>query len=195
LVYKVGLIGGIACGKTAALHYFKSLGIDTFSADDIARQLTQKNSHCFQTIISHCGPDYLLPNGELNRDMLRQRLIKDPDFKLWLENLLHPLIQTTLIENMKACQTPYCIVEIPLLKDKSHYDLDRVLYIKASPKFQKSRLVTRGLSDAHINGMLQVQIPAQELEGIADDIVINDKSLNALHKQIDKLHQFYLSQG
>ena len=195
LVFKVGLIGGIASGKTAALQYFKSLGIETFSADEIARQLTQKKGSCFQTIINHCGHDYLLPNGELNREMLRQKLIQEPSFKHWLEALLHPLIQSILIEKMNACHTPYCIVEIPLLKDKSPYQLDRVLYIKSSPQIQQSRLVSRGLSETHMKGMLQLQIPEQEREQLADDIVVNDQSLNELHKQIDKLHQFYLSHG
>ena len=195
LVYKVGLIGGIASGKTAALQYFKTLGIETFSADEVARQLTQKNSPCFNTILSKCGQEYLLANGELNRGMLRQKLIQEPAFKHWLESLLHPLIQATLIDKMNACQTPYCIVEIPLLKEKAPYHLDRVLYIKALPKTQQSRLATRGLSDSHIQGMLQLQIPEHEREQLADDIVINDKTLEELHHQIDKLHQFYLSHG
>ena len=195
MVYKVGLIGGIASGKTAALHYFKSLGIDTFSADEVARQLKLKNSPCFQKIITHCGPKYLLPNGELNRDLLRQKLIQEPAFKNWLEDLLHPLIQDILKKNMNASKTSYCIVEIPLLKDKASYHLDRVLYIKSSPHTQQSRLTKRGLSHTHIQGMLKLQISEQEREKIADDIVMNNDTLENLHHEIDRLHQFYLAHG
>lgn len=193
MTLKIGLIGGIASGKTTALDFFKSEGIETFSADEIARQLTQMNNPCFEAILSHCGPEFLLPNGELDRTLLRQKIMIEPSFKTWLESLLHPLIQEVLIKNILECTGPYCIVEIPLLKEKNRYHLDRVLYIKSSESEQKKRLESRGLSKEHIEGMLKLQIPEQHRNQLADDIIENNSTYENFLKKLQAIHQQYLN--
>lgn len=190
---RIGLIGGIACGKSTALKYFKSQGIDTFSADEIARSLTQKSSPCFQMIKEYCGNECLLENGEIDRSYLRQRLLQEPAFKDWLESLLHPIIQNTLISLMNQSKTPYCVVEIPLLKNKNTYHLDRVLYIKAPSSEQTARLISRGLPNQHIEGMLKAQITENIREQLADDIIENNEKLTDFYKNLTKLHQYYLT--
>lgn len=191
--FRIGLIGGIASGKSTALQYFKSLGIDTFNADEEARNLTRKNTPCFQHIREYFGNACLLSTGELDRSFLRQKLIQDPKFKSWLEDLLHPLIQHTLNQKMCQSKTPYCVVEIPLLKDKKTYQLNRVLYIKSSPSEQLTRLRTRGLSPNDIQGMLQAQINEKIREKLADDVIFNDVTLIALQQQLHQFHELYLS--
>lgn len=190
--YSIGLIGGIASGKSTVLKMFRELGIECFSADEIAREIVQINEPAYLEIIEHLGKDYLLPNQELDRTKIRKKMLDDKDFKVWLEQLTHPMIRARLQEAKNHAQSPYCVLEIPLLKNKADYQLDRVLLVHTTPKRQKEFLKERGLTDTEITKILQVQIPEPIRQELADEIIDNTKSFDELKKQIQKLHQNYL---
>jgi len=190
--YTIAIIGGIACGKSAALQFFHEKKIEVFSADIIAKQLTQIGTDEYRAIITHIGSDILLPNQELDRAKLRNLLISNLKFKLWLESLLHPKIKTLLIEARNYAQSPYCVLEIPLLKSKDDYQINRVLCINCRTETQIARLKTRNLSEHDIQGMLDLQIPLKQRLELADDILENDGDLNEFYLRLEQLHQQYL---
>jgi dephospho-CoA kinase len=188
------IIGGIASGKSTALNCFKQLGIDCYSADEISRELVIKDAFCYHQILAKCGPACLNPDTSLNRDYLRQLLLKDRDFKHWLEELLHPLIRQTLIEKAKLNQKAYCVLEVPLLKCKDDYPNSKVLYIHTKLAKQKLFLKNRNLSDAEIESLLAIQIPANLSLKLADFVIENNGTLTDLAEKIKDIHQFMLKQ-
>lgn len=190
--FLVGLIGGIASGKSSALQFFQQQGIDCYSADVIAHQLLRPNSLVYQAIRQHLGAKVLLPNGELNRAYIRQQLLHNRTFKIWLETLMHPKIQQILITKSQASQSPYCVLEIPLLKAPQDYQLQRVLCIDCPEDLQKKRLLARNLSKTEMQGLLELQIPRDQRLALADDVIDNAGTLLALQDQLMVLHQNYL---
>lgn len=74
-MYCVGLTGTVASGKSTAIAYFQHLGIDTLNADIIAKELTNKGSPALAKIAKHFGNSLLTPSGELNRRLLRNRIM------------------------------------------------------------------------------------------------------------------------
>jgi dephospho-CoA kinase len=190
--YAIGLIGGIACGKSTALDYFKAQDIETFSADSIAKQLTQKGTPFYQAIINHIKSPILTEDNELDRAKLRQLLIHNPEFKQWLERLLHPEIKQQLIQKSQKAKSPYCVLEIPLLQDKATYPLNTILSIESTPILQKQRLALRGLNDTEILGLLNIQTPKSLRLQIADDVIENTGNKEELYKKLEKLHHSYL---
>ena len=114
-MFRVGLTGGIASGKTTVCQIFSELGIDIFDADDIARELVQVDTPCYQQILEHFGTDFLLADRTLNRQQLRTHIFSNAQAKVTLENILHPAIQTALISRSADSLSPYNILAIPLL--------------------------------------------------------------------------------
>jgi dephospho-CoA kinase len=196
-MYCVGLTGTIASGKSTAISYFNQLGIETLNADDIAKQLTRKQTPALNEISKHFGTQILLPSGELNRRQLRQQIMADQADKTWLENLLHPLIRKQIEMNITQCQSPYCVIEIPLLSDRRLYPyLNRVLLITAEPAQQIARLITRdNCSESEATALLGQQEKNNNRASLADDVIVNKSSMTALQSQLHKLHQTYLSQS
>jgi len=193
-VYCVGLTGNIASGKSTVASYFANLGIDVISADKIARELTNKDQPAQQVIVRHFGNAALTQTGELDRRYLRELIFKNPIERRWLENYLHPLIRKEIEHKIQTIKSPYCIIEIPLLRDRKLYPyLQRILLVEAETKQQIARLEKRDqCSEKDTYAILATQPNHQILHELADDIVTNTGSLAVLETNIEKLHACYL---
>ena len=91
MALRIGLTGGVACGKSTVAGMLKVAGAHVLDADVIARELVVPGSPALQAIITHFGPTFLGEDGCLDRAALRARIFADPAAKIWLEALLHPL--------------------------------------------------------------------------------------------------------
>ncbi len=189
---RIGLIGGIASGKSTALQFFLDQGVECFSADKIAHQLLAQGQSTYQAICKHLGDEVKLENGDINRSKLRERLILQPTFKIWLEKLMHPQIQKKLIDLAKLAKSPYCVLEIPLLKDPKVYQIQRVLYIDCKPATQIQRLQQRQLTPEEINGLMKLQVPHTERIKMATELIENSGNLKLFYQQLAQVHQLYL---
>lgn len=192
-MYCVGLTGNIASGKSSAIRRFKALGIPVIMADEVAREVTAPGQPALQAIRQHFGDD-ILHEDSLNRAKLRQLIFKHPHERLWLENLLHPLIRQQIEARIATFKAPYCVIEIPLLLDRSHYPyLDRILVILSDTE----RLIERAMArDRHSREEALAILAAQPDEAarraIADDLIINEGSLAEFEQTIEDLHKKYL---
>lgn len=193
-MYCIGLIGNIASGKSTVANLFKKQGAELISADAIAKQLTAKGKAAFVAITAHFGNTILTNEGELNRRLLRDIIFSHPDERLWLEQLLHPLIRQEIQANIALSQQPFCVVEIPLLRNRADYPyLNRIVLVKACPKQRLARITSRD----HTNEQSAMQIMQSQpsdatLEALADDIIVNDGTLITLAERVATLSRDYL---
>jgi dephospho-CoA kinase len=194
MVYSVGLTGGIASGKSTAAELFSELGVQVINADKISRELTAKDQTALNRIVAHYGHEILTETGELNRRALRDIIFSNPKERIWLEQLLHPLIRQKIQEQVEACTTAYCIVEIPLLIDKKLYPyLNRILLVKAPIETQISRVVQRDqCSREQALAILAAQPDMNLRLQNADDVLVNDLRVDELKTAVHNLHQKYL---
>ena len=88
----LGLTGGIGSGKSAVAAHFSDLGVHLVDADQAARWVVEPGRPALAKIAEHFGREVLLPDGQLDRAALRQRIFENVDERRWLESLLHPLI-------------------------------------------------------------------------------------------------------
>ena len=91
--YIVALTGGIGSGKTTVANEFAKLGVPLVDADVIARQVVEPNTPAIMSIAQHFGQNVINHDGSLNRGYLRTIVFSKPEEKMWLNALLHPLIQ------------------------------------------------------------------------------------------------------
>lgn len=192
--YCVGLTGTTASGKSTVAAEFARLGIDIVSADAIAKELTAKGEPALDAILHHFGPCILTQEGELNRSQMRDFIFNDDAQRQWLENLLHPLIRKQIKLKIQSSQSPYCIIEIPLLKDRKEYPyLNRVLLVEAGAKQQAMRLMARDNSNRKMAlNILAAQVEKHCHRSLADDTLMNRGSLESLHQKVHALHELYI---
>ncbi|HVE45028.1 MAG TPA: dephospho-CoA kinase [Gammaproteobacteria bacterium] len=191
----VGLTGGIGSGKSSVAAYFTARGVPVIDADVIAKKITQKGETAYQKIVEHLGEHILLADGSLNRAALKQLIFEDPKERIWLENLLHPIIRSCIEQGIRELSAPYCIIVIPLLYEThSPPFIQRVLVVDTSESLQKQRVADRDkLPEKQIEAILQTQVTRKDRLQRCDDIIHNDGSLKELEAEVEKLHQQYLS--
>lgn len=189
----IGLTGGIGSGKSVVADLFAERDIPIIDADMIAREVTQSGSPALADIAEHFGSSVIQEDGTLNRTALRDKIFADADERIWLENLLHPLILQRIDEIIRSLKTPYCIVVIPLLFETGTQTLiDRTLLVDAPETEQVARVSRRDhVSIEHVQAIMQTQTTREQRRALADDVIVNDGSLADLEAQVDTLHEKY----
>ena len=141
---KIGLTGGIGCGKSTVARIFEQLKTPVIDADDIAHQLVAIGQPALAQIQQEFGTDVLNPDGSLNRKKLRELIFSDPEQKQKLESILHPLVYQSIQAELKQLNTPYCIICIPLLFETNMTRLvDRILVVDCPVETQIERIRKR----------------------------------------------------
>ncbi len=195
--FRVGLTGGIASGKSVADAAFAALGVFVVDADMIARELVEPGQEALADIVAHFGDAVRLDDGRLDRAALRRRIFADPADKAALESILHPRIRVELDARTTAAPGEFAIASIPLLAEAGGRDaypwLDRILVIDVAPQTQRARLVARdGIDEALAERMIAAQASREDRLAIADDILHNEDTLDALRLRVADLHRLYV---
>ena len=190
----VGVTGGIGSGKTAATDRFQVLGITVVDADLASRVVVEPGRPALKAIEEHFGKDVIADDGTLNRRALREIVFANPEERKWLERLTHPLIAQEIVSQIQASQSPYTILASPLLLESGQSRMaQRVLVIDVPEDVQIARTATRDNTDANsVKAIIAAQMKRADRLAKADDVIVNDRSLEALHQAVDALHQQYL---
>src|SRR6202043_3753772 len=117
-VYRVGLTGGIASGKSTAAKFFGALGVPILDSDQIARDVVEPGQPPLERLVERFGTSILTPDGHLDRPALRDIVFSDPKARADLEALTHPAIGAALEARSATAGGPYQVLVIPLLVEK-----------------------------------------------------------------------------
>ena len=192
---KVGLTGGIASGKSLVEREFAALGVPVVDADVLSRELTAPGAAGLEVLVASLGSDILSADGGLDRARLRQRLFADPELRLRVERLLHPLVLQGLKARLEAARGPYAVAVIPLLVEvpAARVLVDRVLLVDCSESLQLSRLMSRDrMDESSARSIMAAQATRAEHLRAADDILLNEGDTGTLREYVARLHEFYL---
>lgn len=191
----LGLTGGIGSGKSAAAQHFIDLGVHLVDADHAARWVVEPGRPALAKIAEHFGAGVLQANGQLDRAALRKLIFEVPEERRWLESLLHPLIAQEIASHLAQARSPYAILVSPLLIESGQYKLtQRVLVIDAPEQLQIERTLLRDqTSEQQVQAILKAQASREERLRHANDVLVNDRDLNWLHSEVERLHHFYLT--
>ncbi|MBK0062836.1 MULTISPECIES: dephospho-CoA kinase [unclassified Acinetobacter] len=193
----LGLTGGIGSGKSAASQWFENQGIDVIDADVVAREVVEIGQPALQKIHESFGNWVINPDGSLNRRALREHIFQNPSARHQLEQITHPAIRQSIIQQLHAAKSPYVILVSPLLFETDQHKLtNRTLLIDASEATQIERASQRdGQNSEQIKKIIAAQMPRERKREMADDRVINDGHLDHLYQQLAVLHQNYLERS
>ena len=193
-VFRVGLTGGIASGKSTVARLFESLGIPVIDTDVLAREVVAPNEPLLQRIAARFGPTVLAPDGSLDRAALRAIVFADAAARMDLEQMTHPEIRARLEARSAVLGGPYQLLVIPLLVETAgHTQVDRVLVVDCSEALQIRRLQARdGATLEQARQILHAQATREARLALANDVIVNEGDLAAVRDRVASLHQTYV---
>ena len=190
----IGLTGGIGSGKSSAAALFEDIGVDLIDADDLARDSLSINSEGYKLFIEEFGDKYLDENKNINRELIRKLIFNDSDAKSKLESIIHPIVRSGIETFIKNKKSDYCIIVVPLIFETNSSKIyDRVLVIDCDVDVQISRTSKRdNQTKSDIENIVNKQATREQRLSIADDVIVNNGSLDLLRNEVLKIHKKYL---
>ena len=191
----IGLTGGIGSGKTAVSMLFEKLGIVVVDADLCSRIVVEKGKPALLAIQEHFGAGILNNDSTLNRAELRKRIFANPGERVWLEQLLHPLIHQELEDQLKKSTSPYTILVSPLLIESGQNALcQKVIVVDVPENLQIERTTRRDNNSRElVESIIATQAPRKERLARADIIIENTGSLEELEGKVMALHKKFIT--
>lgn len=191
----VGLTGGIGSGKSLVADMFATHGVALVDTDRIARALTDANGAAMPMIAQAFGPNSQRTDGALDRDWMAEQVFADDSMRRRLESILHPMIREIAANQVAQVRSPYVLLIVPLLvENKTYLELaDRILVVDCSEAVQVERVMRRNRVPAErVQAIMAAQATREERLRVADDVIVNDGSLDTLPAQVGRLHARYL---
>jgi dephospho-CoA kinase len=196
-VLRVGLTGGVACGKSAVAKMFAELGANIVDADTIAHELYRPGQEVLQELVKHFGPEILKPDGELDRAKLAT-LVFDGGRVEELNKIVHPSVIRQQDQWMRSLgeKDPYAvaIVEAALILEagvKDHFD--RIMVVTCRPAQKVTRFAQRtGMSAdaarADVERRNKAQMSDEEKARRADFVIDNSGPVEETRHQVQRIY-------
>ena len=197
MMFIIGMTGGIGSGKSEALKIFESLNIKVIDLDNIAKEITDTNHQAIQEIKLVFGDTIFDKDNRLDRKKLKEIIFSEKNQKINLEKILHPKILEEVMKRLNVLShESYVVIDIPLLFETNQYTslISRSLVIDCKVNDQIERVKKRdGIDASIIQSIIEQQVGRNYRKEKADDVVVNDGSIEKLEESIKALHKKYLN--
>lgn len=186
MVYRIGLTGGIGCGKSTVGALLRELGAEYIDADEIVHALLAAGSPVAEQVIAHFGEDVRAADGSVDRRRLGRLVFGDPAALRALEALLHPAVREEIQRRLASTRARVVVIDaIKLIESGLAREVDSVWVVVCDPAVQRQRLVEqRGLTPAEVEQRVAAQAPQAERLAHADIVIDNSGSLAATREQV-----------
>lgn len=188
-MYKIGLTGGIASGKSTVVSMLRQYGAAIIDCDIIARDVVLPGSDGLRAVVRTFGTQALLDDGTMNRAYIGSVVFNNPAKKEELENILFPLIRQeirTQIAQLEKAGEAVVFLDMPLLfevKYQSYVNEVWLVYVDAAT--QLTRLMARnGYTKDEALARIRSQFPIDKKRSLSQVIVDNTASLEKTKEQV-----------
>ena len=191
-MFKIGLTGGIASGKSTVLTYFKDKGIPYIDADIVAREVVEPGTEGLQAIVETFGSNVLHADGTLNREALGAIVFHNEEKRQLLNSCLKTHIRNRIMEltsQYEQGNTPILIYDIPLLIEGEWYTMmDEVWLVYVNETTQIERLMSRnGYTREDALARINSQMRLDDKRAYADIIIDNNGTPHDLTVQLNTI--------
>lgn len=191
-MFKIGLTGGIASGKSTVLTYFKDKGIPYIDADIVAREVVEPGTEGLKAIVDTFGSHVLHDDGTLNREALGAIVFHNEEKRQLLNSCLKTHIRNRIMEltsQYEQGNTPILIYDIPLLIEGEWYTMmDEVWLVYVNETTQIERLMSRnGYTREDALARINSQMRLDDKRAYADIIVDNNGTPHDLTVQLNTI--------
>lgn len=192
-MYRIGLTGSIATGKSTVTNMLKELGAFVIDCDKTARDVVAPGTRGLAKIEAAFGKAAVAADGSMDRVYIGDLVFRNPEMKKRLENILFPLIFEALDEELlrleRAGATPVVFLDMPLLYEVK-YDsyVDEVWLVYVPFEVQLSRLMKRnGYTKEEALLRIHSQISVDKKKSLAQQVIDNSGTLEDTKEQVRSL--------
>jgi len=189
---KVGLTGGIACGKSTVAFMLRERDVQVLEADPLGHELLEPGQSAYDEVVREFGDGILGPGDKVDRPKLGAIVFADPAKRARLNQILHPRILNVVRQWFKALDRPggpnIAVAEAALIIETGfHKELDKLIVCWSRPDQQLARLVERGLTQEQAAQRIASQMPVEEKRKLADEVIDCSGSIEQTERQVAAL--------
>ncbi|WDR07378.1 dephospho-CoA kinase [Devosia rhodophyticola] len=162
-MWRIGLTGSIASGKTTILEAFAAEDVPVFSADKAVHELYAGPA---VSAVEKLFPQAIV-DGAVDREKLGAQVLQDPAHLKSLEALIHPMVRQRIADFFNSAEedgAALAVVEVPLLFESGHdYGFDAIAVTVVDEATQRQRALARpGMTVEKLNAILARQLPQDQ---------------------------------
>ena len=189
---RVGLTGGIACGKSTVAGMLRDRDCLVLEADPLVHEMLEPGQGVYQEIVREYSKEILDGAGRIDRAKLGEIVFADAAKLARLNQIVHPRVLEVIEKWFAALDRrggpEFAVVSAALIVEAGfHEKLDRLIVAWCRPEQQRERLKARGLSDEQIERRIRAQMPIEEKRQLADDVIDCSGSLEETQRQVEQL--------
>jgi dephospho-CoA kinase len=190
---RVGLTGGIGCGKSTVAAMMSELGCHVLNADRMAHALIAPGEPAYDEIRRQFGPNVLAADGSIDRAGLAAVVFADAAKLASLNAIVHPLVLRELDRELERLSRidPHgvAVIEAALLIESGYNQrLDRLVLVTCTREQQLERLTNpafgRAMSREQAEKRIAAQMPLDEKRKLAHDEIDCSGSLEYTKRQV-----------
>ena len=187
-MWRIGITGSIATGKSTVLAAFADLGVPVFSADQAVAELYAGDA---VAPVEAAFPG-AARNGIIDKAALSQALAADPSGFERLEAIVHPLVRARIarfLDEAEAAGEALAVVEVPLLFESGFdYGFDAIGVTWVDAAVQRRRALARpGMSGEKLDTILARQLPQAEKKARATYLFDTGKPISQIRDMVAAL--------
>lgn len=184
---KVGVTGGMGCGKSTVAALLEARGFRRLDSDRIVRESVLVDGDVAEQVRQRFGPEVFDGGGQLDRAALAARVFASDDERRWLEALVHPRVFAAWRAAFAGADASW-VIEVPLLFEQGLENwFDFTICVALSPAQQLARLEQRGIPCALAGQRISKQLPLARKIELSDFVLWNDGSAAFLEAQTARL--------
>ncbi|MGD9921591.1 MAG: dephospho-CoA kinase [Pseudorhodoplanes sp.] len=181
----LGLTGSIGMGKSTTARLFAEEGVPVHDADAVVHALYEGEA---APLVEAAFPG-TTRDGKVDRALLAQAVVGNPDAMKRLETIVHPLVaqaRDRFLARARADGAPVVVLDIPLLFETGgEKRVDAVVVVSAAPEIQRQRVMERpGMTAEKFEALLAKQTPDAEKRRRADYIVDSGHGIEPARRQV-----------
>jgi dephospho-CoA kinase len=185
---KIGLTGGIGCGKSTVVQFFVQAGWRTLETDAVVRDCLASDAAVHAALSERWGKAVFHTDGRVDRKAVAARVFTNVQELAWLESLLHPLVRQAWEVAIEGAPEANWLVEIPLLFEKRlETGFNLIVCVTSPSDVVERRMFDRGYTRDEIAQRRLNQMPLEEKVRRADCVISNAGSLEFLKQQTKRL--------
>jgi dephospho-CoA kinase len=184
---RVGLTGGLACGKSTVAAWLRDAGFLVVDADQVVSELYRPGQPGVAAVRELFGDGAIGADGAVDHAAVAARVFADPEARHALEKAVHPLVRRRF-EEIAAGAEGVVVLEATLLVEAGFApSFDLIVTVEANAMTRLRRAIERGMSEEAARARLAAQGDGDTRRCAAHRILDNNCDLASLRRQVDEL--------
>lgn len=189
----LGLTGNIGSGKSTAAMFFEKHGCYCIDADEISRIVMRPGERAYLEILSAFNGTVIMPDGNLDRKLIRKLVFEDPEKRKKLESIVQPAIldyEAKAVGRIKGKDDKAIIITSAALtvESGSYKRFDGLIVVYTDPKVQLERVMKRdNITEEDAKKIIAAQMPIEKKLEYADFIINNSGDIDRLEREVRRV--------